>query len=298
MPQASLRLATSTGTTNTNTTTEYEIDTLQILPPHVRSSKDLLENAILSLFEIIRMMSERQKKYFLSAITKTHRMRFEFFANLLHICHRMLAELGQDQLRKKATIGSSTGMGGTTAVMGHMFPSLWFVMCVGEHQSQLAILKWFQDMAADEFLFTVEEVEAEERIAKAKQKEESPGRMQIHKETEAGGSKNTDSTDVEGKDELLAVELKDGILEGLGVSLVEELGHDDEDGLHQSNNRPVSQMEKLTLWDGFMWLGVTLLNLSNLKLEHMTKQKRRFAEENLVTCVILCVMSLSFCGIS
>ena len=48
--------------------------------------------------------------------------------------------------------------------------------------------------------------------------------MQIHKETEAGGSKNTDSTDVEGKDELLAVELKDGILEGLGVSLVEELG--------------------------------------------------------------------------
>ena len=29
------RLATSTGTTNTNTTTEYEIDTLQILPPHV-----------------------------------------------------------------------------------------------------------------------------------------------------------------------------------------------------------------------------------------------------------------------
>ena len=79
---------------------------------------------------------------------------------------------------------------------------------------------------------------------------------------------------------MLAVELKDGILEGLGVSLVEELGHDDEDGLHQSNNRPVSQMEKLTLWDGFMWLGVTLLNLSNLKLEHMTKQKRRFAEEN------------------
>ena len=58
------RLATSTGTTNTNTTTEYEIDTLQILPPHVRSSEYLLENAILSLFEIIRMMKSDRKNTF------------------------------------------------------------------------------------------------------------------------------------------------------------------------------------------------------------------------------------------
>ena len=59
-------------------------------------------------------------------------------------------------------------------------------MCVGEHQSQLAILKWFQDMAADEFLFNVEEVEAEERVAKAKQES-----AEANSANEAGGSKNT-----------------------------------------------------------------------------------------------------------
>ena len=288
------RLATSTGATNSNVTSDYEIDTFQILPMHVRNNVCLLEHAVVSLFDIIRMMTERQKKYFLSAITKTHRMRFEFFANLLHISHRMLAELGQEQKHVSASAPGSAisnamntaGMGGISSKkeMGEMFPSLWLVMCIGEHQSELAILKWFQDMAADEFLFDVDEVEAEQRIAEAQkqkmsleQKQAQEGGGSGGKEAGGAATSRTDDKDKVDKDVLLAAELGGGLIDEFGAPLVEEVGHDDES---EDDNRPVSQMEKLTLWDGFLWLGVTLLNVPNLKLEQMPKQKREFAEKN------------------
>ena len=274
------RLATSTGATFVSAKSDYEIDTLQILPSRVRESVHLLEHAIVSMFEIIRMMTERQKKYFLSAITKTHRMRFEFFANLLHICHRMLAELGQEKRRQNSKLSSKTSMVGSNKDVGEMFPSLWLVMCIGEHQSQLAILKWFQDMAADEFLFDVDEIEAEQRVVEAREQEQQHSDEKDSQQEDIAPSMSTSESASKDKDALLAAELGGGLLDSFGMPLVEEVGHDDEDGLNEHNNRPVSQMEKLTLWDGFMWLGVTLLNVPNLKLEQMSKQKRDFAQEN------------------
>ena len=296
------RLATSTGTKvvsktktkgkgpNSDTivkgriaqsTSEYAIDTLKTLPAGVRDSVDLLKHSVVSLFEIIRMMTERQKKYFLSAITKTHRMRFEFFANLLHISHRMLANLGPEQhvhnqTSSKGGIMSSQmseGMPiiGARAGSGNkgMFPSLWLVMCIGEHKSQLAILKWFSDMAADEYLFDADGVEAEQRIAAGVEKDET---------VEHGDS--IDDNRSQEKDELLSAELGSGLLDEFGMPMVEEVGYDDGDDFSGEGNAQVSHMEKLTLWDGFMWLGVTLLNAPNLTLEQMPGPKRDFTESN------------------
>ncbi len=201
------------------------------VPEHLREEGvwHVLQHAVVSLFEVVRMMSPEQKAYFLSTITATHRDRFTFFANLLHICHRMLA------LRDEHRV----------------FPFMWLVMCIGEHQAQLSILAWFADMAADEFLFDRRGVEA----AQAAQ-------------AGAGGEAVTavDDGDIEAADEKLRMKRQ----------LSAEL-----DGMDQiDGEETVSQLERLTLWDGYMWLGVTLLNARNLKLEQMTPQKREFVETN------------------
>merc|ERR1712166_1095369 len=110
------------------------------------ASFDVLDNvtnvvqyAIVSLFEIIRMMTSEQKEYFLKEITNTSSKRYEFLSHLCQITHRMLTFSDAKQI----------------------FPSLWLVMCIGEHQTQLSILRWFSSMAADEFLFNEKEYRKE-----------------------------------------------------------------------------------------------------------------------------------------
>ena len=193
-----------------------DIDSVSVLD----NVTNVVQYAIVSLFEVIRMMTPEQKEYFLQEITSTQRERYKFLSDLCQITHRMLTFSDTKQI----------------------FPSLWLVMCIGEHQTQLSILHWFSSMAADNFLFDQRALQEERRREEENQEE----------------------------DEIIAI----------AVITKEEALDNELNNISEMTEDAVSHIERHMLWEAFLWLGVHLLNAENLKLEQMTDQKRTFIEGN------------------
>ena len=146
-----------------------------------------------------------------------------------------------------------------------IFPSLWLVMCIGEHQTQLSILRWFSSMAADEFLFNEKEYRKEIALKLHLQNMETKKKNQ--KENQDQQEDEDDDDDVDNvkidsmtKEEALANELNN-------------TSHDDAEQV-------VTHIERHMLWEAFLWLGVHLLNAENLKIESMvSNSKRKYSSE-------------------
>ena len=113
-------------------------------------------------------MVDDQKAYFLEKITDTPRSRYNFLSDLCQITHRMLLFSDSEQV----------------------FPSLWLVMCIGEHQMQLDILNWFATIAADEFLFDSKKLEEEMKAEKEKGEKVMEVKKSQEMETSIGNDKS------------------------------------------------------------------------------------------------------------
>ena len=136
-----------------------------------------------------------------------------------------------------------------------IFPSLWLVMCIGEHQTQLSILRWFSSMAADEFLFNEKEYRKE--IA-----------LKLHlqnMETKKSQKENQDEDDDEDVDN---VKINSMTKEEALANELNNTSHDDAEQV-------VTHIERHMLWEAFLWLGVHLLNAENLKIESMVSISKR-----------------------